>query len=110
MAKNKATVTAPVKGGKSGKTRTRRGFWDRALQAPKVRSALTELTVDLEAFEKAYNSTRKTRETREVTAAEIAALKAFPEHKSFEKLAAALEVSEMTAMIRYAKAAEAGLI
>lgn len=109
MANGNTTVTK-ARGGKSGKTRERRGFWSRALQAPKVKEALTELEVSLENFQKAYEGTRKTRESRNLNEEEIAALKAFPEHKSFEKLAEALDVSVITAMFRVKTAIEQGII
>jgi hypothetical protein len=112
---NGATVTK-ARGGKSGKTRTRRNFWSRALQAPKVKAALTELEVDLEAFEKSYDATRKTREARQLNEAEIKALNAYREHKSFDKLAADLTpkggkpMSVITAMFRVKAAIETGVL
>lgn len=104
------TVTPKARGGKSGQTRERRAFWGRALQAPKVSAALTELGVDLSAFEKAYNATRKTREAREFTEAEVTAIKNYREHKDFDKLAAELDVSPITAMFRVKVAIEKGMI
>jgi len=111
MAK-KTTTPAPVKtpGGKSGKTRTRRGFWTRALQAPKVREALLSLNVKEEAFEKAYSLTRKTREAGPMSDTVKAALAAFPEHRSIAKLADAIGKSNLTAANLLARAIESGIV
>lgn len=109
MATSK-TVKATVKGGKSGKTRTRRGFWDRALQAPKVREALAKLEVSEETFEKHYNATRKSRETREISETEVAALKVFAEDRNLGKLATAIGKSDLTAANLLARAMVQGIL
>lgn len=99
MAKATTTTDAKVakaKGGKSGKSRVRRGFWNRALQAPKVEEALKSLKVDLKAFEKAYSLTRKSRERGEITPEQLTALKAFAEDRDFAKLANAIGKSDLT--------------
>lgn len=110
MANGATATNGKARGGKSGKTRTRRNFWSRALQAPKVKAALVELEVDLEAFEKSYDATRKTREARTLNEAEIKALNSYREHKSFDKLAAELDVSVITAMFRVKTAIETGVL
>ena len=112
MAKANSTVTTGkvVKGGKSGKTRTRRGFWNRALQAPKVREALASLKVEESAFEKAYNLTRKAREAGPMSDTVKAALAAFPEHRSIAKLADAIGKSNLTAANLLARAIESGIV
>jgi len=115
MAKNKNTTTvsatpAKVRGGKSGKTRERRSFWSRALQAPKVQEALASLNVTEEAFEKAYTLTRKTREAGPMSDAVKAALAAFPEHRSIAKLADAIGKSNLTAANLLARAIESGIV
>jgi len=102
--------TTPVKGGKSGKTRERRGFWSRALQAPKVHETLTNLGVDLAAFEAGYNSTRKARERGEISETHVKALAAFAEHKNLRKLAEAIGKSDITAANLLARGIAAGLV
>lgn len=112
MAKKATTVEATPKarGGKSGKTRTRRGFWSRALQAPKVREALASLKVSEADFEKAYTLTRKAREAGPMSDAVKAALAAFPEHRSIAKLADAIGKSTLTAANLLARAIESGVV
>lgn len=113
MAKKNSTVSATtgkVRGGKSGKPRTRRGFWDRALQAPKVREALASLNVAEAAFEKAYTLTRKAREAGPMSDTVKAALAAFPEHRSIAKLADAIGKSNLTAANLLARAIETGIV
>jgi len=107
MAKEKVT---PVKGGKSGKTRERRSFWSRALQAPKVRSALEYLEVSEDAFEKAYLATRKTRESADFTDADKQAFVAYMEHRDIDKLAVALDCSKLTAAVKLGKAMEQRIV
>jgi len=100
-----------VRGGKSGKSRERRAFGERALQAPKVFEALTALGVNLKAFEKEYGLTRKSRERGEITEAQLVALKAFQtEHRSIAKLAEAIGKSNLTAANLLGRAMEAKLI
>jgi hypothetical protein len=108
--KNTTTDATPKKGGKSGKTRSRRGFWDRALQAPKVREALASLSVSEEKFEKAYSLTRKARSRGEMSDTVKAALAAFPEHRSVAKFAEAIAKSNLTAGNILSHALETGLL
>lgn len=106
MAKTEKTA----KGGKSGKARERRTFWNRALQAPKVRGALASLKVDEKAFEKAYNATRKTRESAAFTPEDIKAFEAFKTHRNLDTLATALNCKLLTATTKLGKAMAQGLI
>lgn len=113
MAKNVKTTTTPavkVRGGKTGKSRERRSFWDRALQAPKVREALLSLNVPEAKFEAAYNLTRKVRERGEITEAQTVALKAFAEHRNIRKFAEAIGKSDVYAATLLGRAMEAKIL
>lgn len=71
----------------SERQRNRRPFWESALQAPKIRQALTDLGVDLEAFESAYKATRKPRGTATITYEQRRAVHAYHARTvSFEEL------------------------
>lgn len=92
-------------------TRQKREFWARTFTGFKVRVALESMGGDLEAFEKAYDATRRTAGPRAFTPEQVEAIRTFQGNgRNIENLASELGVKVPTARGLVARAVETGLI
>lgn len=96
------------------KNRTRRSFWNRNLQASKVRRALEMIGASESEFKTAYEATRKTREMRPITerfsTRELEHIRAFRDHGNIHTLAAVLGKSVTGAASIVSRAVAEGVL